>query len=165
MQLILKIKSNIFQYGFTLIEFILVIALLSILAVFFTPHIFSNDDFNAKGFHDETLAVLRYAQKTAVAQRRTVCLTFGPDTVTLSIASLAGTATCNTVLRGPKGDSPGAITAKSGIRYDVNPIDLSFDGLGQPMNSSEALVTAQMIQIRNATNTITVEAVTGYVHD
>ena len=43
--------------------------------------------------------------------------------------------------------------------------NLNFDGLGQPLNALGALLTAQTIQVRNATNTITVEAVTGYVHD
>ena len=161
----MEIRPNNLQRGFTLIELILVIVLLGILAIFVTPRLSSSDDFNAKGFHDETLAFLRYAQKTAVAQRRTVCVAFTSETATLTIASQANAATCNTALRGPKGDSPGVITAKSGIAYSVSPTNLNFDGLGQPLNALGALVTAQTIQVRNAANTISVEAVTGYVHD
>ena len=58
--------------GFTLIELIMVIVLVGVLSVFIAPKLFNSDDFNARGFHDQTLAFLRYAQKTAIAQRRPV---------------------------------------------------------------------------------------------
>src|SRR5665647_363876 len=75
------------QRGFTLIELIMVMVMLGVLAVFAAPRIFNSDDFYARGFHDETLALLRYAQKTAIAQRRTVCVSFAPKEVSLTIAS------------------------------------------------------------------------------
>lgn len=153
------------QRGFTLIELIMVIVLLGVLAVFAAPRIFNSDDFNARGFHDETLAFLRYAQKTAIAQRRTVCLVFaGTTSASLRIASAAATSTCNTDLRGPKGDSPGTITAKGVVTYSAPPDDFNFDGLGQPVDATGALVATQTIQIDNAANVV-VEAGTGYVHD
>ena len=49
--------------GFTVIELVLVIALVGALAVFAAPRIFNLSDFNARGFHDETLALLRYATR------------------------------------------------------------------------------------------------------
>src|SRR5450759_4081551 len=64
------------QRGFTLIELIMVMVMLGVLAVFAAPRIFNSGDFYARGFHDETLALLRYAQKSAIAQRRTVCVAF-----------------------------------------------------------------------------------------
>ncbi|WP_296447347.1 pilus assembly FimT family protein [Rhodoferax sp. UBA5149] len=153
------------QRGFTLIELIMVIVLLGVLAVFAAPRIFNSNDFNARGFHDETLSFLRYAQKTAIAQRRTVCVAFaGMTGATLSIASLPATPTCNTALRGPKGDSPGTLTAKPGVAYNGPPISFNFDGLGQPIDAAGALVATQTIQIGNAANVI-VEAGTGYVHE
>jgi MSHA pilin protein MshC len=153
------------QRGFTLIELIMVIVLLGVLAVFAAPRIFNSDDFNARGFHDETLALLRYAQKTAIAQRRTVCVVFsGTTSASLRIASAAATPTCNTDLRGPRGDSPGTITAKGAVAYSAAPTSFHFDGLGQPVNAAGALVATQNIQINNATNVV-VEAGTGYVHD
>jgi len=69
--------------GFTLIELIMVIVMLGILAVFAAPRMFNSEDFYARGFHDETLALLRYAQKTAIAQRRTVCVDFSASSITL----------------------------------------------------------------------------------
>lgn len=158
--------------GFTLIELIMVIVMLGVLAVFAAPRIFNSNDFYARGFHDETLAFLRYAQKTAIAQRRTVCVAFGGNSALMEIASAPATPTCNTALRGPKGNSPGTITAKSGVTYSVVPTAFGFDGLGQPVNTVVAGTTAgslltinKIIQVNNAANTITVEAVTGYVHE
>ena len=153
------------QWGFTLIELIMVLIMLGILSVFAAPRIFNSDGFNARGFHDETLAFLRYAQKAAIAQRRTVCVAFTSTSATLSIASTAATANCGTGLRGPRGDSPGTISAKTGTGYGTVPMDFNFDGLGQPVTGVGMLAGVQTIQVNNAANTITVEAVTGYVHE
>lgn len=160
------------QHGFTLIELIMVIVLLGVLAVYAAPRIFNSDDFNARGFHDETLSLLRYAQKTAVAQRRNVCVTFAPASVRLTIASAAATSTCNTSLTGPTANCAGGptgeqacITAKSGVSYSGTPTSFNFDGLGQPVNSAGVLLATQSIQVTNAAKGITVEAGTGYVHD
>lgn len=154
------------QRGFTLIELVMVIVLLGVLAVFAAPRIFNSNDFNARGFHDETLAFLRYAQKTAIAQRRTVCVTFSGTTgASLGIASAPATSTCNIALRGPKGDSPGTITAKAGVAYSGVPTSFNFDGLGQPVNAAGVVVATQIIQVSNAAKAITVETVTGYVHE
>lgn len=155
--------------GFTLIELIMVIVLLGVLAVFAGPRMLRSSDFYARGFHDETLAYLRYAQKTAVAQRRTVCVAFGGSTVTLTIASAAGTTNCSTAgtITGPKGESPVTLTARSGVTYSSTPtpINFGFDGLGQPITSSGSAQATQTIQVNGASRSITVETATGYVHE
>lgn len=148
--------------GFTLVELIMVIVLLGVLAAFAAPKIFNVDDFNARGFHDETLGLLRYAQKAAVAQRRTVCVSFTASPrayAVLSIASSAGTlpstTSCDLSLRGPNKQTPldtgnnqfcgqvaitfngppqsrGCIVAPTGGSFTVAPAELRFDALGQP---------------------------------
>jgi len=155
------------QCGFTLIELIMVIVLMGVLAVVAAPRIFNSNDFNARGFHDETLAYLRYAQKTAIAQRRTVCVTFGSNAVTVSIASAPATFDCAAAgaLKGPKGDTPVTVTAKSGVAYASTPAAFNFDGLGQPITSAGAAVGKQTIQVTGAAQSITVETATGYVHE
>ena len=150
--------------GFTLIELIIVIVLIGVLAVYAAPRMFSSGDFYARGFHDETLALLRYAQKTAIAQRRTVCVTFSGSSVSLGIASLPAVSSCNTALVGPKGESPATITAKSPASYNGTPTNFNFNGQGQPVDSTGALVAMQTIVMVNAAN-VMVESGTGYVHD
>jgi MSHA pilin protein MshC len=157
--------------GFTLIELIMVIVLVAVLAVFVAPRL-NVSDFYARGFHDETLALLRYAQKTAIAQRRTVCVAFSssaPASATLTVASAAASTACDTSLSGPNKNCPGGptgvtacINAKSGVSYSAPIPPMTFDALGQP-------TSARTIQVANAgvaiPQIITVVAGTGYVHD
>lgn len=161
--------------GFTLIELIMVIVLVGVLALFVAPRKFNSGAFAAQGFHDETLAFLRYAQKTAVAQRRTVCIVFiasEPAKAAFSIASVAASGICDRALAGPsknctavQGEPSGCITAGTGVSYANSPTNLNFDGLGRPVG-----ITAPLrIQIANngvsIARAVTVEAETGYVHE
>jgi len=159
--------AGVLQRGFTLIELIMVMVMLGVLAVFAAPRIFNSDDFYARGFHDETLGLLRYAQKTAIAQRRTVCVTFTSSTATLIMAKDPATTDCSlpttAALVGPSG-SP-TIKAKSIVIYSPTPTPFNFDGLGQPIAATGgAPMAAQSIKIVNASD-VFVEASTGYVHD
>ena len=180
------------QRGFTLIELIMVIVMLGVLAVFAAPRMLNSGDFNARGFHDETLSLLRYAQKAAIAQRRTVCVTFSASAraqAALAISSLPASSSCDTALIGPNkrtiqdkdcaggavgvGEPAaphGCILAPAGISYTTAPGSLRFDGLGQPQAFDAAglalsTLPAPLVQVSTASNAITVEAVTGYVHD
>lgn len=140
----------------------MVLVLVGVLAVFAVPRL-NSSDFYARGFHDETLAFLRYAQKSAIAQRRTVCVAFTSSTATLTIAATGAATSCGiNPLVGPKGESPATITARDSITYLATPSAFYFDALGQPSAS-------QALQVANAGTgiglNIIVEAETGYVHD
>ena len=155
--------------GFTLIELIMVIVILGVLAVFAAPRLLRPSDFYVQGFHDETLAYLRFAQKTAVAQRRTVCVAFAASSLTLTIASAAATFSCATpgTLTGPKGETPVTLTNTHGVVYGTTPTNFYFDGLGQPITigGAGAAQATQTFQVSGASKTITVETATGYVHE
>lgn len=146
--------------GFTLLEMIVVLMLIGILAIAVAPRLNNINAFQARGFHDETLALLRYAQQSAISHRRTVCATFTSSSATLTIASVGGATNCDSNLVGPRGETPAAVTAKSGISYASAPSSFRFNALGQPSFS-----TSQTIQVSGITQVITVEAETGYVHD
>ncbi len=148
--------------GASLIELIMVMAILGVLAVVLLPRL-NPQDFDARGFHDETLALLRYAQKTAVAQRRQVCVAFTAGSATLSQAAAEGNVPCTAPLPGPRGEVPGRVTARSGVSYQTVPgSDLVFDALGRPNAGLTLQVLAGATPLGR---TITVEADTGYVHD
>lgn len=167
--------------GFTLIELIMVIVLLGVLSVVAIPRMFDKSAFDARGFHDETLSILRYAHKAAIAQRRTVCVTFStspPDRVTLSIAAEPAVPMCTLPLAGPNKNDAGTgyIEAKSGVAYSSTPPNFGFNGLGQPVVTSGPTAGALLvvkpdgkppieIQVVNASKAIRVEAETGYVHE
>ena len=142
--------------GFTLVELIVIIAVVGILAVVALPRL-QDQEFKQRAFHDETLAALRYAQKAAVAQRRTVCVSASASSITLTIADTAGNTTCNTNLAGPSGGSPYTVTAPSGVSYSAF-ASFTFSSLGQPSGG------AKTFQVSGVADSITVEAETGYVH-
>jgi MSHA pilin protein MshC len=149
--------------GFTLIELIMVMVIVGILAIFVAPRFFDKNVFQSRGFADEVQASLRYAQKVAIAQRRNACVAFtlpAPSTVTLRIASLAGAGSpCDTDLISLTGDPAYVIIAPAGIAFAALPTDFNFDALGRPNPSALPTIT-----IVDASNSITIEAETGYVH-
>ena len=151
--------------GFTLIELVMVLVLAGVLAVYAVPRIFNSNDFYARGFHDEALSLLRYAQKSAVAQRRTVCVGFSSGSVSLTIAATAATLTCSASLVGPRGETPASATARPGVAFAATPTSFNFDGLGQPVTAGGLAQATQVIQVTGAANSITIETGTGYVHE
>ncbi len=153
--------------GFTLVELVMVIVMVGVLAAIAVPRLMNSGDVSTRGLHDATLAYLRYAQKTAVAQRRTVCVTFSANGLSLSMASAAGSYTCGAspVLAGPRGETPAQLSGTHGAAYSPQPSNFNFDGLGQPVNGTGATLGAQTIQVAGLPSTVTVETLSGLVHD
>lgn len=142
--------------GFTLVEMVVTLIILGILAVVALPRLFDRRDFDARAFLDQTASALRYAQKTAIAQRRTVCVAFGANAVTLTIRSTAGAGACDTPLTGPAGGSPYTVTAPGSAVFSPVPASLSFSAEGRPS-------AGQTIAIAGIATMIAIEPETGYV--
>lgn len=147
--------------GFTLVELIVTLVVVGILAVAIIPRFANKSDFDARGFFDSAAAILRYAQKSAVAQRRTVCVAFGADSsVTLTIAGDFGGA-CNTDLAGPNGVAPYKLYAPSGVVFAATPANFSFLPSGEALPALDQTITVSGLAGRS----ITVVAATGYVQE
>ena len=145
------------ERGFTLVELIVTMIVVGILAVAVIPRFADRSGFDARGFHDGVLSVLRYAQKSAVAQRRPVCVTFGAGSVTLRIASTWGGA-CDKSLTGPNGVTPYALAAPATSGFVAQPADFSF----LPSGGASA---GQVINVTGMpASPIIVVAATGYVY-
>lgn len=172
--------------GFTLVELIMVLVLLGILAVFIAPKFSDPSTFTARGFHDETIAILRYAQKTAIAERRTVCVTIAGtcptdatrNSVTATIFTKnPATASCTGAVvvacsKTPVADgevcalqlpfAPACGQGISGTLPGSPPVPIpSFQFAALGSTDQNAAIT---VDITNSTP-ITIEAATGYVHD
>lgn len=146
--------------GFTLLELITIIVIMGILALVAVPRLGNRDSFDSRGFYDRAAAVVRAAQKTAVAWRGNVfvCVTGAQIT--------AGTDnTCATPLVGPSGNL--SFGAPSGVT--LNAVTFGFDGLGRPVDSAGVTLAATTtITFTSAiaddpARQIVVQSQTGYV--
>lgn len=135
-----------------MIELVVVILVVGILAVVALPRFADQSDFQARGFQDETRALLRYAQKSAIAQRRNVCVTLAATGVTLRIDNTTpADGTCDIALAPPSAPRGGTGLAP------VGPATFNFRPLGD--TDQAANITATV-----AGTTITVDFRTGYVY-
>lgn len=125
-------------------------AIIGILAAVAIPRFFDRNVFESRGFHDQLLATLRYAQKAAIAQHGYVCVAFAANSVTLTTGA---TATCGTALIGLDGQAYAIGSNQTNYLGNFN-----FDPLGRPST------TPISISVNGYTDAIVVEQETGYVH-
>lgn len=154
--------TNSTQAGFSLIELVVVIVLLGIIAVVVIPRWQGGSGFEERALRDQVVAALRYAQKSAVAARRTVCVDFTavPSKVVFSISSTYPAANCSvgSSLVGPEGSNL-SVVASGSVTFASSASSFTFDAAGRP--STAASITVSGLPAALA---ITVESETGYVH-
>ena len=141
--------------GFTLPELVAVVVVMSIMAVVTLPRLWGST-IDELGFYDDTLSALRFAQRTAVTQQRTVCATFTASQLTLTYASAYGSTTCDQPLARPASTAQYQVTAPASTSYTAAST-FRFDRLGVPNMS-------QTITFSGGGRSLVVEADTGYVH-
>lgn len=147
--------------GFTLTELVVIIVVIAVLAAIAVPRWIGKSGFEDRGLRDETAAALRYAQKSAIAARRLVCLNFTTSGLTASVATSFAATNCSggTSLARPGGGTLN-VAGTGGARYSTQPgATLTFSPLGRP-----SLGTTIAIQNLPPALNITVEPETGYVH-
>jgi MSHA pilin protein MshC len=142
------------ERGFTMTELVVMLIVLGILAATAAP-LLSTTVIDEVRFQNEAQAFLRYAQKTAISQRRNVCVTFTAKVVSATVSNAFGGA-CTTALTGPGGASPYTATAQGNAGFTAVPGAITFDAKGAPSNPQTLSLTGA--------GSIVVEAGSGYVH-
>lgn len=143
----------------------MVMVIIGVLAIAAMPRFMDRQTFEARGFYDQTGAMLRYAQKVAIAQHRdvfvnvngaarTVCLTYVVDSDCTNI-------TPSQIVVNPADQQRFSKTAATGIAIASSVPSFFFNALGKP--NPDAAVTLSVTG-DGVTRTITVERETGYVH-
>ena len=156
------------QHGFTLIELVTIIVILGILAVAAAPRFFDRNVFDSRGFNDQVTATLRHAQKTAIAQRRFVCVSFTANSLTLTYDTTAPSTVHTAMtacpggsnLTSPTGAVPYTVTSANASFFGGAPAAFYFNALGRPSFAAQRNITVNGY----ATTPILIEAETGYVH-
>ncbi|HSH88275.1 MAG TPA: prepilin-type N-terminal cleavage/methylation domain-containing protein [Methylophilus sp.] len=155
-----------YKKGFTLVELVIVIALMGIMVAVATPRFANGDIFETRGDAGLISSTLRYAQKTAIAQRRQVFVITDtvaqPNSIKLCFVSDPNCPVAQAVID-PETDGPYVMTLSRNVRINPSNNSLGFDGLGQavPNGAANYVVTNQKNNAQ--TFTVNIEADTGYI--
>jgi MSHA pilin protein MshC len=135
--------------GYSLAELVIVIVIAAIMAALAIPQ-FNQPQIDATWYHEQVRSGVRYAQRTAVAQRRQVFVLVeaGPR-LALCYADPCG-ARVTELATG----NDFVLNAPSGVALSISASPLSFNGLGQPSSGATVSVGGK---------TVTINAETGYV--
>lgn len=170
------------QFGFTMIELIVVMIVIGILAVVVLPRFDLLGGFDEIGYRDKVRATLEYARKLAVAQRRNVCVRTSGNSLELTIENTvpeSSAGTCTAAANFPRaltlpaadhacGGATNQVCAPANVTLKQNggaTGQLAFSPLGRPFMTGMAVSpTVTYTVTGSAAYTITVEAETGYVH-
>ena len=140
----------------------MVMVLVGILAIAIIPRFVGVQTFNARGFFDQSTAMVRYAQKVSIAQRRDVFVNIDATTGNICLTYVAD-ASCSSLVNtvnNPADQTRFLKTAPAGVTFGAS-LSFSFKALGSPNPNNAKTIS---LTGDGATNTITVERETGYVH-
>lgn len=145
--------------GFTLVELVVVISVMAILAAVAAPRFANVDIFETRGNAGLLSSALRYAQKTAIAQRRVVYVVYkatAPKGIDLCFSS-----NCSQRVVNPENGNGYSLVFSPMV--EVSAVSFAFDSLGRPIPNNNTVLSLTNKRNSNQTVTINIEADTGYI--
>ncbi len=120
-----------FERGFTLVELVAVILLLGILSAVAVPRFFDMRTYHGRGFFDETVAAVRYAQKLAVASGCEVEVRFTSTAFSLWQLDGCRSGTFTRPVPHPAKSGYFEGTVPSGVAFSSSPGSVVFNAAGR----------------------------------
>ncbi len=148
--------------GFTLIEIIVVIMIISIAAAMVVPMMSSADDIQLRSAANKLAADLEYAKSMAISRGQDYTVSFDESADSYQIEDSSGAVITHPVRKGDYIEQFGGTSRLSNVTIsdaDFNGADLViFESIGSPDNGGTVTLTAA-----DDTIIVNVEAVTGYI--
>ena len=147
-------KNN---FGFTLIELVVIILIVGILAAYTIPRL-NLDGFRAQGFEQQAMAAIRYGQKQAIGSgcNFSVSISSSACTVEYTAPVETGCAAASTSVVNPATGQNNFCNNSQPDSGAVLPASVQFDKIGRPTGS---------LSINLGTTTITIESETGFAYE
>jgi MSHA pilin protein MshC len=140
--------------GYTLLELVVTIVILGILSAVAMAKL-NQPQSDAAWFPDQVRAVVRFAQKQAIAQRARILVVVNATQLSLCYATTPASFTCGAAVSDLVSGNAIVLNTPSGITLGATSTPFAFNGLGQPSSAVTLNVGAATIQVT---------AETGYVN-
>ncbi len=151
--------------GYTMIELVMVMVLVGVLSAVALPKLGVLNSVRDDTWRDSLVAGLRYASKSAVAQRRLVCANLTNTQLTLTVASANPATSCGNSLVGLDGSNVFATSGNANATTTMTPSGtIYFQPDGRATSDGAGLTpTDRSISPTGASGTVVVIGQTGHV--
>ena len=164
--------------GFTLVELVVTIMVVGIMAAVAMPRFADQQGFQSRAFYEQVQEAIKFAQKAAVAQRKSVYVTTTATTLQACyVAACGGVGVGSYAVIDPATKAALSLAAQDqrGVAFSAVTISPAttfvFDSLGRPRSAANVLLTTTTTISVNSTATgdinrsINIEPETGYVYN
>jgi prepilin-type N-terminal cleavage/methylation domain-containing protein len=158
------VRTRTKQAAFSLVELIATLAVIAILAAFAVPRFTDRTGFASRGVYDQGQAVIRSAQKIAIAQRQSPPKTPVYVVITAAQIRVCYDAACAATVTDAATGAALAASAPTGVTF-APVTTFSYSGSGVPSMGAQLAVNVNSTGVGDVNRTFFVEAQTGYVHE
>jgi len=137
--------------GFTLIELITTLVIISILAVVGFPKFFDSQSFSERGFFDEFINSVRYAQKAAIGSHCEVQVAISGNSFSLNQPVKGGCGNSPTTFPVPVSSPSGNFAATTPDGLNISGSTFTYDASGAPSLAQTITVGSRAFKVHNNT--------------